>query len=126
MTHRRQLSSVLRRLLHDNGSRVVVGGIILEPLAAKMDYARARTIFFRYPDCAAKRNVVSCVATIMEFSQLCSVSELQNGRISVLSYAGYFVSEYLKWPGHHSPAEELKFEDIPNGLATFDKVLFIG
>ena len=44
----------------------------------------------------------------------------------MLSCIGYFVSEYLKWPGHQSPAEELRFEDISDGLATFDKVLFIG
>ena len=44
----------------------------------------------------------------------------------MLSCIGNFVSEYLTWPGHQSPAEELKFEDISDGLATFDKVLFIG
>ena len=29
-------------------------------------------------------------------------------------------------PDHQSPADERKFEDIPNGLATLDKALFIG
>ena len=44
----------------------------------------------------------------------------------MLSCIGYFVSEYPKWPGHQSPAEELKFEDVLNGLATLGEVLFIG
>ena len=44
----------------------------------------------------------------------------------MLSYIGHFVSKYLKWPGHQSPAEELKFEDISDDLATFDKVIFTG
>ena len=43
MTHRSKLSSVLGKLLHYNGSRVAVGGIIFELLAAKMNCARAGT-----------------------------------------------------------------------------------
>ena len=61
-----------------------------------------------------------------EPSRLCIVEELQYDRISMLSCIGYFVSEHLKRTSHQSPAEELKFEDVPNGLATLDKVLFIG
>ena len=44
----------------------------------------------------------------------------------MLSCHGYFVSEYSKWPDRQSLAEELKFEDISDGLATCDKVLIIG
>ena len=54
------------------------------------------------------------------------LNQLQHDHIFMLSYNGYFVPEYLKWPDHPSSAEELKFEDISDGLATFDKVLFIG
>jgi len=54
------------------------------------------------------------------------VIELQHGRVSMLACIGYIVPEYFKWPGYLSPSEELKFEDIPNGLGAFEKVPFIG
>jgi len=54
------------------------------------------------------------------------VIELQHGRVSMLACIGYIVPEYFKWPGYLSPSEELKFEDIPNGLGAVEKVPFIG
>ena len=43
LTHRSKLSSVLRRLLRDNDSRVAVRVIFSDPLAAKTAYARIGT-----------------------------------------------------------------------------------
>merc|ERR1719458_1929146 len=54
------------------------------------------------------------------------VIELQHGRVSMLACIGYIVPEYFKWPGYLSPSEELKFEDIPNGLGAVEKVPFLG
>merc|ERR1712050_601917 len=32
------------------------------------------------------------------------------------------MGEYFKWPGYLSPSMDLKFEDVPNGLAAFSKL----
>ena len=49
LTRRSKLSSVLKRLLRYNDSRVAVRVIFFDPLAAKTDYARAGTSFLRHP-----------------------------------------------------------------------------
>merc|ERR1719373_6428 len=44
--------------------------------------------------------------------------ELKHGRISMLATMGYITPEITgKFPGYLSPSMNLKFEDIPNGLA---------
>merc|ERR1712190_188438 len=49
--------------------------------------------------------------------------ELKHGRVSMYACIGYFVPEYTgKLPGYLSPSLELKFEDVPNGLAAISKV----
>eukprot|EP00413_Alexandrium_margalefii_P049273 CAMPEP_0204610220 /NCGR_PEP_ID=MMETSP0661-20131031/61392_1 /ASSEMBLY_ACC=CAM_ASM_000606 /TAXON_ID=109239 /ORGANISM="Alexandrium margalefi, Strain AMGDE01CS-322" /LENGTH=655 /DNA_ID=CAMNT_0051622023 /DNA_START=118 /DNA_END=2085 /DNA_ORIENTATION=+ len=50
------------------------------------------------------------------------VIELQHGRVSMIACIGYIVPEYFKWPGYISPTADVKFEDIPNGLAACAKV----
>jgi len=52
--------------------------------------------------------------------------ELKHGRISMLACIGYIVPEYFKWPGFASPAQELRFADIPNGLGALTKLPFEG
>merc|ERR1719401_1656530 len=42
--------------------------------------------------------------------------ELKHGRVSMLATIGYIVPEYVKLPGYISPSQDLKFEDVPNGL----------
>merc|ERR1712056_145916 len=50
-------------------------------------------------------------------------TELKHGRISMLATMGYITPELTgKFPGYLSPSNELKFEDIPNGLAAISKV----
>ncbi|CAE8702294.1 unnamed protein product [Polarella glacialis] len=48
--------------------------------------------------------------------------ELKHGRICMLACIGYIVPEYFRWPGYLSPAQGLKFTDMPNGLAAISKV----
>merc|ERR1712061_429208 len=48
--------------------------------------------------------------------------EIQHGRVSMLATIGYIVPEYFKWPGYLSPSMDLKFEDVPTGLAAFSKL----
>merc|ERR1719386_32990 len=43
--------------------------------------------------------------------------ELKHGRVCMYATIGYIVPEYYKFPGYLSPSENLKFEDVPNGLA---------
>jgi hypothetical protein len=50
-------------------------------------------------------------------------TEIKHGRISMLATMGYITPELTgKFPGYLSPSNELKFEDIPNGLAAISKV----
>jgi len=49
-------------------------------------------------------------------------TELKHGRISMLACIGYIVPYYFKFPGYLSPGTDLKFADVPNGLAALTKV----
>merc|ERR1712242_656562 len=49
--------------------------------------------------------------------------EIKHGRICMLATMGYITPEITgKLPGYLSPSQELKFEDIPNGLGAISKV----
>merc|ERR1712217_933470 len=51
------------------------------------------------------------------------VTEIKHGRISMLATMGYITPELTgKIPGYLSPSLDLKFEDVPNGLAAISKV----
>merc|ERR1712223_2291049 len=53
--------------------------------------------------------------------------EIKHGRICMLATMGYITPELTgKWPGFLSPSENLKFADVPNGLAAISKVPFTG
>merc|ERR1712217_90953 len=54
------------------------------------------------------------------------VTELKHGRVSMLACIGYIVPEYGRFPGYLSPSEDLKFADVPSGLAALSKVPAIG
>jgi len=50
-------------------------------------------------------------------------TEIKHGRVSMLATMGYITPEITgKFPGYLSPSQELKFEDVPNGLAALSKV----
>merc|ERR1719382_114889 len=49
-------------------------------------------------------------------------AEIKHGRVCMIACIGYIVPEYYKWPGYLSPSMEIKFEDVPNGLAAFSKL----
>ncbi|CAE8696409.1 unnamed protein product [Polarella glacialis] len=54
-------------------------------------------------------------------------TELKHGRISMLATMGYITPEITgKFPGYLSPHLNLKFSDIPNGLAAISKVPVAG
>jgi len=48
--------------------------------------------------------------------------EIKHGRVCMFATIGYIVPEYVKLPGYLSPSEDLKFEDVPNGLGAISKV----
>jgi len=52
--------------------------------------------------------------------------EFKHGRVSMLACMGYITPEYTKFPGFLSPSQDLKFLDIPNGLAAISKVPALG
>merc|ERR1712218_580498 len=53
--------------------------------------------------------------------------EIKHGRICMLATMGYITPEITgKFPGFLSPSEQLKFADVPNGLAAISKVPFTG
>jgi len=54
-------------------------------------------------------------------------TEIKHGRICMLATMGYMTPEIAgKLPGYISPSENLKFEDIPNGLGAISKVPLAG
>merc|ERR1712066_614678 len=54
-------------------------------------------------------------------------TEIKHGRISMLATMGYITPEITgKFPGYLSPSADLKFADIPNGLAAISKVPALG
>merc|ERR1712157_676833 len=54
-------------------------------------------------------------------------TEIKHGRISMLATMGYITPELSgKWPGYLSPSFDLKFDDVPNGLAALSKVPVAG
>merc|ERR1712125_25580 len=53
--------------------------------------------------------------------------EVKHGRVSMLATMGYITPEITgKFPGYLSPSSDLKFADIPNGLAAISKVPALG
>ncbi|CAE8633895.1 unnamed protein product [Polarella glacialis] len=48
--------------------------------------------------------------------------ELKHGRQAMLACIGYIVPEYYRWDAYLSPSANLKFADVPAGLAAFSKV----
>merc|ERR1712012_328807 len=54
-------------------------------------------------------------------------TEIKHGRISMLATMGYMTPEITgKFSGYLSPSQDLKFEDVPNGLAAISKVPLAG
>merc|ERR1711992_421892 len=50
-------------------------------------------------------------------------TEIKHGRVCMLATMGYITPELTgKFPGYLSPSADLKFADIPNGLAALSKV----
>uniref|UniRef100_A0A7S1WDL0 Uncharacterized protein n=1 Tax=Alexandrium catenella TaxID=2925 RepID=A0A7S1WDL0_ALECA len=49
-------------------------------------------------------------------------TELKHGRVSMFAVMGFITPEYFKFPGYLSPSGQLKFADVPNGLAAIGKV----
>merc|ERR1712066_568988 len=50
-------------------------------------------------------------------------TEIKHGRVSMLAAMGYITPELTgKFPGYLSPSLNLKFADVPNGLAAISKV----
>jgi len=52
--------------------------------------------------------------------------EFKHGRVSMLATLGYIIPEYNKFPGYLSPSQNIKFADVPNGLAAVSKVPTLG
>ena len=52
--------------------------------------------------------------------------EIKHGRVSMLACTGYIVQEFFRFPGSLSPSSDLKFADLPNGLAAVTKVPAVG
>uniref|UniRef100_A0A7S4SQJ3 Uncharacterized protein n=1 Tax=Alexandrium monilatum TaxID=311494 RepID=A0A7S4SQJ3_9DINO len=50
------------------------------------------------------------------------IAEIKNGRVAMLACMGYIAPEYFRFPGYCSPSADLKFTDIPNGVAALSKM----
>ena len=44
----------------------------------------------------------------------------------MLAVMGYITQEYVRLPGYIAPGEGLKFADVPNGIAAFGAIPFLG
>jgi len=50
-------------------------------------------------------------------------AELKHGRVAMLATIGYIAPEYFRIPSEYlSPTQNIKFADVPNGLAALSKV----
>jgi len=54
------------------------------------------------------------------------VVETKHGRVAMLACTGYIVQQFVQFPGYLSPSSEIKFTDVPNGLAAATKVPAVG
>mmetsp|Transcript_22046 Transcript_22046/g.37197 ORF Transcript_22046/g.37197 Transcript_22046/m.37197 type:complete len:205 (+) Transcript_22046:77-691(+) len=52
--------------------------------------------------------------------------ELKHGRVSMAAVTGYIIQEIGRWPGYISPGDNLKFADVPNGVAAIGAIPFLG
>ena len=53
--------------------------------------------------------------------------EFKHGRIAMLATMGFMTPEIIgRWPGYLSPSMDLKFSDVPNGLAALNVVPSLG
>jgi len=52
--------------------------------------------------------------------------EIKHGRIAMAACTGYIVQSFLRWPGYLSISADVKFADIPNGIAGFAKIPPLG
>jgi len=52
--------------------------------------------------------------------------ELKHGRVSMAAVTGYLVQETTRWPGYIAPGDDLKFADVPNGVAALGAIPFLG
>jgi len=48
--------------------------------------------------------------------------EIKHGRIAMMATVGYAVQSFLRWPGYLSTSENIKFADLPNGIAGFGMI----
>jgi hypothetical protein len=52
--------------------------------------------------------------------------EVKHGRISMLAVLGHLVQQNQRLPGYLSTSQDIKFADVPNGLAAFTKIPVVG
>jgi len=49
-------------------------------------------------------------------------AEIKNGRVAMIACMGWIAPEYFRWPGFISPSQEIKFADLPSGMAALKAV----
>jgi hypothetical protein len=49
-------------------------------------------------------------------------AEIKNGRVAMIACIGWIAPEYFRWPGYISPSQEIKFADLPSGMAALKAV----
>lgn len=52
--------------------------------------------------------------------------EIKHGRIAMMACTGYFVQEFMRWPGYLSTSEGVKFSALPNGILALKGVPALG
>mmetsp|Transcript_24282 Transcript_24282/g.54586 ORF Transcript_24282/g.54586 Transcript_24282/m.54586 type:complete len:176 (+) Transcript_24282:308-835(+) len=52
--------------------------------------------------------------------------EIKHGRVSMAAVTGLVAAELGRWPGYIAPGENLKFADVPNGIAALGSIPFLG
>ena len=52
--------------------------------------------------------------------------EIKHGRIAMMASTGYIAQECLRFPGYLSTSENVKFSELPNGIAAFNAIPTLG
>eukprot|EP00930_Biecheleria_cincta_P012903 TRINITY_DN1176_c0_g1_i1.p1 TRINITY_DN1176_c0_g1~~TRINITY_DN1176_c0_g1_i1.p1 ORF type:complete len:465 (-),score=104.89 TRINITY_DN1176_c0_g1_i1:11-1372(-) len=129
-------SSLEQSSLQSAAAALVAPGLVAASAAALLGSRRGRAAEARQVGaCKAFENEMGATMPMKYFDPLGMskdgdaevfrrrrCAEIKNGRVAMWACMGYIVPQYVRWPGYCSPSMDVKFSDVPNGIAALTKV----